>query len=76
MSTYHEILHQAQNLSLDEQEHLLKELTCLIEQSAKIPEPNNSQTSPPLNLKRWRGFLPKRVEALQFQVKIRQEWDE
>lgn len=76
MSTYDEILHQAQSLSLDEQEHLLKDLTRLIEQRAKIPEQNNSQTSPPLNLKRWRGFLPKRVDALEFQVNIRQEWDE
>ncbi|WP_324236166.1 hypothetical protein [Okeania sp.] len=49
MSVYHQILHQAQNLSLDEQEHLLKELGHLIEQRAKIQKQNNSYTSSPLN---------------------------
>ena len=76
MSTYQEILHQAQSLSLDEQEHLLKDLTLLVEQMGKTQEQNNSEISPKLNLKRWRGFLPKRVDALEFQVKIREEWDE
>ncbi|MEB3341324.1 hypothetical protein [Okeania sp.] len=76
MSTYDEIVHQAQSLSLDEQEHLLKYLAYLIEQRTKIPAQNNSLTSSPLKLKRWRGFVPKRVDAVEFQVKIKQKWDE
>lgn len=76
MSTYQEILHQAQNLSQDEQEHLLKDLARLIEQRETLQEENHRETLPPLNLKRWRGFLPKQVDGLEFQVKIRQEWDD
>lgn len=35
-----------------------------------------SQEMPKRNLNRWYGFLPKRVDALEFQLKLRQEWDE
>ncbi|MDB9519828.1 hypothetical protein PN466_23065 [Roseofilum reptotaenium CS-1145] len=76
MSSYQEILHQAQSLSRDKQEHLLQDLARLVEQRATMPEQNESETSPPLNLKRWQGFLPKQVDALEFQVQIRQEWDD
>ncbi len=31
---------------------------------------------PGKNLKRWRGFLPYRVDALEFQLQIREEWDD
>ncbi len=76
MSTYQEILRQAQALSRDEQEHLLQDLARLVDQRATLQEQNYRETSQPLNLKRWRGFLPKQVDALEFQVKIRQEWDD
>ncbi|MEQ9236369.1 hypothetical protein [Coleofasciculus sp. E2-BRE-01] len=29
-----------------------------------------------VSLKKWRGFLPKRVDALEFQNSLRQEWNE
>ncbi len=35
-----------------------------------------SKEMPKRNLNRWYGFLPKRVDALEFQLKLRQEWDE
>ena len=28
------------------------------------------------NLGKWRGFLPKRVDAVEFQNSLRQEWNE
>ncbi|MCC3436735.1 hypothetical protein [Microcoleus sp. PH2017_05_CCC_O_A] len=52
MSTYSEVLSQAQSLTPDEQQQLLEVL------------------------KRWRGFLPYRVDALEFQLQLRAEWDE
>ncbi|HAX76645.1 MAG TPA: hypothetical protein DCY88_12585 [Cyanobacteria bacterium UBA11372] len=35
-----------------------------------------SKEMPKRNLNRWYGFLPKRVDALEFQLKLRQEWDD
>ncbi|MCG5061088.1 MAG: hypothetical protein WAN66_26030 [Limnoraphis robusta] len=75
MSNYQEILHQAQTLTSDEQKLLLKDLAALVSQGETSQEPQNSTESPRLNLNRWRGFLPKRVDALEFQLKLRQEWD-
>ncbi len=72
MSTYQEILNQAQSLTPEEQELLLKDLALLIHQRESIP---NSPESSKLNLARWRGFLPKQLDALEFQLKLRQEWD-
>ena len=75
MSNYQEILHQAQTLTSDEQKLLLKELATLVSQGEPSQEVQNTTESPRLNLNRWRGFLPKRFDALKFQLKIRQEWD-
>ena len=76
MSNYQEILDQAQTLTPDEQQRLLKDLATLVHHQEATKEPENSQKTPKLNLKRWRGFLPNRVDALEFQLKLRQEWDE
>jgi len=76
MPTYQEILEQAQALAPDEQKQLLKDLATLVHPQETTKEPKNTQKIPKLNLKRWRGFLPKRVDALEFQLKLRQEWDE
>ncbi|WP_434221800.1 hypothetical protein ACOKW7_21965 [Limnospira platensis CENA597] len=75
MSNYEEILHQAQTLTSDEQKLLLKDLATLVSQGEPSQEAQNTTESPRLNLNRWRGFLPKRVDALKFQLKLRQEWD-
>ncbi len=37
---------------------------------------NNSKKLPKQQLDKWRGFLPKRVDALEFQQELRREWDE
>ena len=75
MPTYQEILDQAQTLTSDAQQRLLKDLATLVHQEV-AKEQENPQKIPKLNLKRWRGFLPNRVDALEFQLKLRQEWDE
>jgi len=36
----------------------------------------SSERLPRKNLKRWRGFLPYRVDALEFQLQLRAEWDD
>ena len=76
MSTYHEILDRAQTLTPDEQKRLLEDLASLFNQQVTTEAENSSQKLPRKNLGRWRGFLPKRVDALEFQLKLRQEWDE
>ncbi|NJL91602.1 MAG: hypothetical protein HC916_18840 [Coleofasciculaceae cyanobacterium SM2_1_6] len=76
MPTYQEILDQAQTLTPDEQQRLLKDLATLVHHQEATKEPESPQKISKLNLKRWRGFLPKRVDALEFQIKLRQEWDE
>ncbi|MCL1465671.1 hypothetical protein [Argonema galeatum] len=76
MSTYNEVLEQAQTLTPDEQERLLEDLAMLVRQRVVTQAQKISQKSPGLDLDRWRGFLPKRVDALEFQLKLRQEWDE
>lgn len=70
MSTYKEILDRVQTLTPDEQKRLLKDLTTLIHQHGTAREPTQ------LNLNRWRGFLPRRVDPLDFQLQLRQEWDD
>ncbi|WP_159787152.1 hypothetical protein [Sodalinema gerasimenkoae] len=75
MSNYQEILHQAKTLILDEKKLLLKDLTTLVSQDNPPEDIQNTPAPPRLNLVRWRGFLPKRVDARKFQSKIRQEWD-
>ncbi|MCT7969852.1 hypothetical protein NG799_26405 [Laspinema sp. D1] len=75
MYNYQEILHQAQTLTSDEPKLLLKDLTTLVSQGDPSEEAQNTTELPRLNLNRWRGFLPKRVDALKFQLELRQEWD-
>jgi hypothetical protein len=76
MATYNEVLNQVQSLTPDEQELLLKDLAALTRQRVTTKTQDNSQQLPPQNLDRWRGFLPKRVDALEFQLQLRKEWDE
>lgn len=76
MSTYNEVLSQAQSLTPEEQELLLKDLAALTRQRVPTKTQDNSQQLPQQNLDRWRGFLPKRVDPLEFQLQLRKEWDE
>ncbi len=76
MSTYSEVLSQAQSLTLDEQKQVLKVLSELIRQRETTQTQDSSERLPRKNLKRWRGFLPKRVDALEFQLQLRAEWDD
>ena len=76
MSTYSEVLSQAQSLSPDEQQQLLEELSALVRQRKTTQTQGSKPRLPRKNLKRWRGFLPKRVDALEFQLQLREEWDE
>ncbi|MEG4320117.1 MULTISPECIES: hypothetical protein [unclassified Microcoleus] len=76
MSTYSEVLSQAQSLTLEEQQQLLEVLSELVRLRKTTQTQDSSQRLPRKNLKRWRGFLPKRVDALEFQLQLREEWDE
>ncbi|MFB2838370.1 hypothetical protein [Floridanema evergladense] len=76
MATYNEVLSQAQSLTPEEQELLLKDLAALTHQRVTTKTQDNSQQLPQQNLDKWRGFLPKRVDALEFQLQLRKEWDE
>ncbi|MBE9142233.1 hypothetical protein [Planktothrix mougeotii] len=76
MSTYSEVLSQAQNLTPDEQQQLLEVLSALMRDRVITQTQGNSEKLAGKNLKRWRGFLPSRVDALEFQLQIREEWDD
>jgi len=76
MSTYSEVLSQAQSLTPDEQQQLLEVLSAVVSQRVTTQTQGSSERLPKKNLKRWRGFLPKRLDALEFQLQLRQEWDE
>ncbi|MDF0553962.1 hypothetical protein [Kamptonema sp. UHCC 0994] len=71
MSTYSEVLSQAQNLTLEEQQQLLEVLSALIRQRVTTQTQGSSEKLLSNNLKRWRGFLPYRVDALEFQLQLR-----
>ena len=74
MPNYSEVLGQAKNLTVIEQRQLLKELSILIsQQESSQPEKKFSESS---EKNKWRGFLPQRVDALEFQLELRREWDE
>ena len=73
MSTYSEVLSQAQNLTPDEQQQLLEVLSALMRDRATTQTEGSSKRLPRKNLKRWRGFLPYRVDALEFQLQLRAE---
>ena len=76
MSTYREVLSQAQNLTPDEQQQLLEVLSALMRDRVITQTQDSSERLPGKNLKRWRGFLPYRLDALEFQLQIREEWDD
>ena len=76
MSTYSEVLSQAQSLTLEEQQQLLEVLSALMRDRVTAHIHGSSERLPKKNLKRWRGFLPYRVDALEFQLQLRAEWDD
>ena len=76
MSTYSEVLSQAQNLTPDEQQQLLEVLSALVRDRVTTQTQGSSERLPRKNLKRWQGFLSKRVDALELQLQLRAEWDE
>ena len=76
MSTYNEVRHQVENLSAEEQLRLLEELAALIRQRAISEHQTSSQKSPGKNFDQWFGFLPERIDSLEFQLQLRQEWDD
>jgi len=76
MSTYSEVLSQAQSLTPDEQQQLLEVLSVLMRDRVRTHTQDSSQRLPRKDLDRWRGFLPKRVDALEFQLQLREESDE
>ncbi len=76
MSTYNEVLTQVQSLSSDEQLQLLAELAALVRQKVTSEHQDRLQEMPVISKDKWRGFLPKRVDALEFQKSLRQEWGE
>ena len=76
MSTYSDVLSQAQSLTPDEQQQLLEVLSALMRVRITTQTQGSNQKLPIKNLKRWRGFLPKRVDALEFQLQLREEWNE
>lgn len=76
MSTYNEVLSQVQNLTPDEQLRLLEELAALVRQKVTSEHQHRLQEMPGVSKDKWRGFLPKRVDALEFQNSLRQEWGE
>ncbi|MEG4988716.1 hypothetical protein QUB08_23595 [Microcoleus sp. BR0-C5] len=76
MSTYSEVLSQAQNITPEEQQQLLEVLSALMRDRVTTQTPDSSQRLPRTNLKRWGGFLSKRVDALELQLQLRAEWDE
>ena len=73
MSTYGEVLSQAQSLTPEEQQQLLEVLSALMRDRATTHIQGSSERLPRKNLKRWRGFLPYRVDALEFQLQLRKE---
>ncbi|MDY6786061.1 MAG: hypothetical protein SW833_26530 [Cyanobacteriota bacterium] len=77
MSTYNEILNQIEHLKPDEQLRLIQDLAILVRHRVAANFPNNFQepSVPDRNLDRWFGFLPKQIDALAFQLQVRQEWD-
>jgi hypothetical protein len=71
MSTYNELYSQVENLSPEEQLRLLEELAALVRQRVISQDQTSNQ-----KFDRWFGFLPERIDALEFQLQLRQEWDE
>lgn len=76
MPTYSELLAEAKNLTVPEQRQLLKELSLLVTQQENSQPQNQIPELSKQDRNKWRGFLPQRVDALEFQLELRREWDE
>ncbi len=76
MSTYSEVLSQVQSLTSDEQLRLLEELAALVRQKVISEDRHRLRELQGVSKDKWQGFLPKRVDALEFQRSLRQEWGE
>ena len=76
MSTYNQVLSQVQSLTSDEQLRLLEELAALVCQKVTLEHQRHLLQLQGVSKEKWRGFLPKRVDALEFQRSLRQEWGE
>jgi dihydroneopterin aldolase len=76
MSTYNEVLSQVQSLTSDEQLRLLEELAALVRRKVISEHLHRLPEIQRVSKDKWRGFLPKRVDALEFQRALRQEWGE
>ena len=76
MSSYNQVLSQIQSLTSDEQLQLLEELAALVRQKITSEHQRHLLQLQGVSKDKWRGFLPKRVDALEFQRSIRQEWGE
>ena len=76
MSTYNEVLSQVQNLTSDEQLRLLEELAALVRRKVISEDRHRLRDLQGVSKDKWQGFLPKRVDALEFQRSLRQEWGE
>ena len=76
MSTYSTVLTEVLRLEPNEQQQLLEVLSALMRDRITTQTQGSSERLPRKNLKRWRGFLPKRVDALEFQLQLREEWNE
>ncbi len=73
MSTYSAVLTQVLRLAPDEQQQLLEVLSALMRDRVTTQTQGSRERLPRKNLKRWRGFLPYRVDALEFQLQLRAE---
>ncbi|MFB8794517.1 MAG: hypothetical protein U7126_09905 [Microcoleus sp.] len=74
MSTYSTVLTEVLRLEPKEQQQLLEVLSALMRDRITTQTQGSNQKLPLKNLKRWRGFLPYRVDALEFQLQLREEW--
>lgn len=76
MSTYSTVLTEVLRLEPKDQQQLLEVLSALMRDRITTQTQGSNQKLPLKNLKRWRGFLPYRVDALEFQLQLREEWDD
>ena len=76
MFMYNEILNQVENLTSDEQLRLLEELAALVRRQITSKNQSCQPELQKVGIDKWRGFLPERVDALEFQKELRREWNE
>ncbi|HIK09775.1 MAG TPA: hypothetical protein IGS52_05835 [Oscillatoriaceae cyanobacterium M33_DOE_052] len=76
MSSYQEVRRQVETLNPEEQLQLLEELAAMVRRRVRAEPLHPTGELPAPNLDKWFGFLPKRVDALEFQQEIRREWDD